>query len=218
MPPDERGLLSTFLLERAPMREFLTAEQFADLFPHSQRNHPHLRPLYHELQLARALVVDEVERKIAAEVRRGERQRREVVLARRRADRQHQRHQPEPQEHDPHGPDHDEARQARREGEMEIELFGPTADFPTSAPHTLRSVVVEMEHACRDVQAEIEQIDAEADEILNGARATVERLEEWQRGRGAALDALDASKVTQTLEHLRRLREQCLHVAAAGGD
>ena len=86
MAPTEASLLATYLLSRAQLRDFLTPQQFTELFPRSQRSHPHVSVLYRELQHQRALVADEVERNIAIEVKRGERQRREVVNARRRAE------------------------------------------------------------------------------------------------------------------------------------
>ena len=60
----------------------MTLSQFTDLFPRSQRSNPQIPILYRELQHQRALVADEVGRNIGAEVKRGERQKREVVDAR----------------------------------------------------------------------------------------------------------------------------------------
>lgn len=87
MTTKETHLLTSYLLSaggRGQLSTYLSLSQFTDLFPRSQRTNPQIAILYRELQHQRALVADEVTRNIAAEVKRGERQRREVVSARRR--------------------------------------------------------------------------------------------------------------------------------------
>jgi len=83
MAPTEGSILSNFLLLPAPLPTFITLQKFAELFPKSQREHPQIKLLYRELQYLRGLQTDEVKRNIAQEVKRGERQQREVVKARR---------------------------------------------------------------------------------------------------------------------------------------
>ena len=88
MAPTESTLLANFLLPPAPLPTILSLQKFTDLFPKTQRSNPQIRVLYRELQHIRALDTDEVQRNIAQEGKRGERQRWEVVKARRKADRE----------------------------------------------------------------------------------------------------------------------------------
>ncbi|KAI9839559.1 MAG: hypothetical protein M1819_002185 [Sarea resinae] len=84
MPPTESQILTSFLLPPAPLPQIITLKRFTSLFPHALQSHPQIAHLYHELQHLRALDTDQVIENIAAEVRRGDRQRREVARARRR--------------------------------------------------------------------------------------------------------------------------------------
>ncbi len=88
MPPAESTILANFLLSPAALPTIITLTKFTDLFPKAQRSNPQIGLLYRELQHIRALDTDQVRRNIAQEVKRGERQRREVVKARRKADRE----------------------------------------------------------------------------------------------------------------------------------
>ena len=88
MPPTESQILSTFILPPASIRSFISLSSFTKLFPQPSRKNPQIAYLYRELQHQRGLIVDQIERNIAAEVRAGEKQRREVVKARRRDERE----------------------------------------------------------------------------------------------------------------------------------
>lgn len=88
MPPTEASILSSFLLPPAPLSTVISLRKFTELFPHSQQSSPQIPALYRELQHQRAVDIDDVKRNIAAEVKHGERQKREVVKARRRADKE----------------------------------------------------------------------------------------------------------------------------------
>ncbi len=84
MPPTEATILKNFLLTPAPLHSVISLEKFTDLFPRPQRSNPQIKHLYRELQEARALIIEHVKRNISQEVKRGEKQRRQVVKARRR--------------------------------------------------------------------------------------------------------------------------------------
>lgn len=88
MAPTESTILTNFLLPPAPLPTILSLQKFISLFPKTQRSNPQVKSLYRELQHLRALDIDEVKQNIAREVKVGEKQRREVVRARRRADRE----------------------------------------------------------------------------------------------------------------------------------
>ena len=84
MPPTEATILSNFLLPPAPLLSTISLPEFTDLFPRSQRSNPQVEYLYRELQARRDLDIERIKRNIAQEVKRGEKQRRQVVKARHR--------------------------------------------------------------------------------------------------------------------------------------
>jgi centromere-localized protein 2 len=88
MPPTESQILSTFLLPPSSLRSLISLKTFTNLFPQPQRKNPQIPYLYRELHHQRGLVVDQITRNIAEEVKSGEAQRREVVKARRRDERE----------------------------------------------------------------------------------------------------------------------------------
>ncbi len=90
MAPTEAIILSTFLLTPAPLPSLISLKAFADLFPRSQQTSPHIRALYRDLQRQRAKLASLIAENIATEVKRGNRQRRAVVQARRSAGREEQ--------------------------------------------------------------------------------------------------------------------------------
>ena len=83
MPETEQIILSKFLLSPAPFPSIISLEKFTDLFPTSQRSNPQVEHLYRELQGLRSLYIEDVKRSISREVKRGERQRHQVVKTRR---------------------------------------------------------------------------------------------------------------------------------------
>ena len=84
MPPTESQILSHFLLPPTPLPVVITLRKFTELFPPALRSSPQIPTLYRELQHQRAIDVDDVKANIANEVKKGERQRREIARARRR--------------------------------------------------------------------------------------------------------------------------------------
>ncbi|KAI9812382.1 MAG: hypothetical protein M1832_000417 [Thelocarpon impressellum] len=203
MPPTETSILSDFLLTPSALPTTISLQKFTALFPRAQRSNPQIAAFYRELQHQRALVAEQVRRNIAAEAKRGERLRREVVKARRRAQR----------EELGLSEGHD-----GREVDVETELFGPTSNLPTSRPHTLASIIPEMEAACVDVEAEIAAIEAEAEAILADITATVGDLSDLRYGRlnrqsGAADDDTPGKTV---LDGLKRLEDVCDRTGLGG--
>jgi centromere-localized protein 2 len=86
MPATETSILSDFLLTPAALPTIVSLRKFTELFPHSQQSNPKIQELYRDLQHQRAVDIDDVKHNIASEVRRGERDRREVMKARRAAE------------------------------------------------------------------------------------------------------------------------------------
>ena len=90
MAPTEATILTTFLLPPAPLPSIISLKAFTELFPKSQQSSPQVKALYRDLQHQRARLIDDVERNIAAEIKRGNAQRRAVVRARREAEKEEQ--------------------------------------------------------------------------------------------------------------------------------
>ena len=90
MAPTEATILSTFLLPPAPLPSIISLKAFTGLFPRNQQSSPKIRTLYRDLQHHRAQLTDAVARNIAAEIKRGNAQRRIVVRIRRAAEREEQ--------------------------------------------------------------------------------------------------------------------------------
>ncbi|KAJ9663613.1 hypothetical protein H2201_005574 [Coniosporium apollinis] len=191
MAPTEASILSNFLLPPAPLPVIVSLEQFTELFPRSQQSNPQIPVLYRELQHQRAIDIDDVKRNIAAEVRRGEKQQREVIRARRRTDTASV-----------------EGLDARGML-MEAELFGSSSKEPASKPHTLETITPEMEQACADVEAELAAMEAEAAAILSDVQTTIGDLSDLRYGRfnkpAGTTDELGA----EALDSLKRLETVC---------
>lgn len=92
MAPTELQILTTFLLPPAPLSSLISLQAFTTLFPRTQQQHcaPQIRTLYRDLQHQRARLTDAIAHNIAAEVKRGNAQRKAVVRSRRAAGREEQ--------------------------------------------------------------------------------------------------------------------------------
>jgi centromere-localized protein 2 len=87
MPSQEAALLSDFLLTPAALRNFLSLEQFTDIFPRSHRENPAVKALYQELQRLRHEDIELVRSNIADEIKRSRPLKRAVTRERRQDDR-----------------------------------------------------------------------------------------------------------------------------------
>jgi len=85
MPSFEAKVLSDFLVEPAPLREFMTLNQFTQLFGNSQSS-PAIKPLYRELYTAREKDIETVRQHIAEEIQRSKRVKHAYARSRRRKD------------------------------------------------------------------------------------------------------------------------------------
>lgn len=86
-PPSESDILTSYLLQPAPLPSITTFGQFALLFPRALHNSSQLRSLYRDLQAQRNVVVDAVAASIQDEVKRGVATRKEVLRQKREAER-----------------------------------------------------------------------------------------------------------------------------------
>lgn len=88
MAPTEATILTNFLLPPALLPSIITLKAFIELFPRAQQSSPQIKVLYRDLQHQRARLADNVGRNIATELKRGNVERREVIRARRIAERE----------------------------------------------------------------------------------------------------------------------------------
>lgn len=86
MPSTEAKLLSDFLVAPASLRDFMTQQQFTDIFPKSHRANPAVRELYRELYTLREHDIETVRQDIAREVKRSTQLKRAYALERREVD------------------------------------------------------------------------------------------------------------------------------------
>lgn len=88
MAPTEAELLANYLIQPSTLTAITTIDQFKALFPRPLRSSPQVRSLFRDLQAQRADVLDQVAENIADEAKRGLAMRREVVRAKREAERE----------------------------------------------------------------------------------------------------------------------------------
>ncbi len=84
------------------------------------------------------------------------------------------------------------------------QLFGPSSNLPILKPHTLTSILPELESAVEDVEDEIRRMDEEAETLLEAMRNTVGGLSDLRYGRLA-----NGQLREQVLDGLERLEKSC---------
>ena len=85
-----------------------------------------------------------------------------------------------------------------------FQLFGPTSNLDSSKPHSLSSILPEMERAASEIEDEIRRLEEEADSLLEGVQGTVGGLSDIRYGR------LSNTKLPeQVLDGLNRLESSC---------
>ncbi|KAF2839616.1 hypothetical protein M501DRAFT_1015709 [Patellaria atrata CBS 101060] len=194
MAPMESSILSNFLLTPAPLKNVVTLKGFRELFPRSLQSNAQIDALYRELQHERLTQIDNIKQNIAAEAKRGERLRKETVKARRKADV---------------GP----VDISDRDIQMEIELFGPSANHPPRKHHTIDSMRPELEQACRNIEEDLEAMDAEATTILQDISATIGDLSDLRYGKFSKTAGVGDELGQEVLESLKALNNVCTEYA-----
>ncbi|RTE81479.1 hypothetical protein BHE90_003989 [Fusarium euwallaceae] len=162
MAPTETEILANYLIQPSALTAITTLEQFKALFPRPLQSAPLVRALFRDLQSQRTALLDEVAENIADEAKRGVSMRREVVRAKREAERE----------------DMD------AEIEMERALFGE-ASGAASAKHTLISMIPELEGAAGALEAEIEKLKEEEAALLESVQQTIGALSDLRYGKFA---------------------------------
>jgi centromere-localized protein 2 len=88
MAPTEAELLANYLIQPSTLTAITTLDQFKALFPRPLQSSPQVRSLFRDLQAQRADVLDQVAENIADEAKRSLSMRREVLRAKREAERE----------------------------------------------------------------------------------------------------------------------------------
>nr|RBQ90237.1 hypothetical protein FVER53263_04674 [Fusarium verticillioides] len=162
MAPTEAELLANYLIQPSSLTAIVTLEQFKALFPRPLQSSPQVRSLFRDLQAQRTDLLDQVAENIAHEAKRGIGMRREVVRAKREAERE----------------------DIDAEIEMERALFGD-ASGAASAKHTLNSVIPELEGAAGALHAELAHLKEEEAILLDSVQQTIGGLSDLRYGKFA---------------------------------
>jgi centromere-localized protein 2 len=85
-----------------------------------------------------------------------------------------------------------------------MQLFGPTSNLPVANPHTLTSILPEMESAVEDVEDEVRRLEEQVEALLEQMRGTVGALSDLRYGRLA-----NGQLRGQVLDGLNRLENSC---------
>ncbi|EEH20874.1 hypothetical protein PABG_03105 [Paracoccidioides brasiliensis Pb03] len=192
MPPSEESILTNFLLSPSPLPTIISLEKFTDLFPRRLRSHPQIRVLYRELQHIRAQDLDLVRENIDRELKKGERQREELRIAK--------------QATGVSGLDKND----KLEMDIAIQLFGqkePT--ISADDMHTLSSLLPEMENARALMEREIKAADAESQRIFVELTSTVGELSELRYGKFNKPAGVATNAVEEAIRGLKELESAC---------
>ena len=189
----ESSILTSYLLEQASLPAFVPFAQFQAMFPPQQRSNPQVKLLYRDLQFLRTVDRDEVQGNIAAECKRGDRTKVEML-------RQLQA------ESKGQGELGDE-----REVEMDMQLFGPAGSVPRrDRRHTTATLLEDMAHACQQLEAETQKAESEAEELLGQMRETIGALSDLRYGKFAKPRSMEMGGVEgEVVRALKGLEEAC---------
>ncbi|KAK2756317.1 cnl2 nkp2 family protein [Colletotrichum kahawae] len=167
MAPTESAILHNYLTAPAQLPSVISLEEFTELFPKAQRTNPQIRLLYRDLQHQRRALVDTVTENIAVEEKRGKYIRRDIAIARRKAANE----------------DADQELEIERAVcriRRERQLFGSVGADPK---HTLNSIIPEMDTAVADLEAEIQQLEAQEAALLESVKQTVGTMSDLRYGK-----------------------------------
>ena len=191
----ESSIFTSYLLEPASLPTILPYAEFLALFPSQHRSNPQIKLLYRDLQFLRTVDMDVVQENIAAECKRGDRMKVEM-LRQLHAD----------------GKRRDEAA-TQPEVEIDMQLLGPTGGLPTrDSRHTMDSLLQDMEHTCEQLEAASQDAETEAEEILQHMKETVGALSDLRYGKFVRAPSAEIGGLEgEVLEALKGLQETCSH-------
>ncbi|KAK1473309.1 Cnl2/NKP2 family protein [Colletotrichum cuscutae] len=159
MAPTEAAILHNYLTVPAQLPSAITLEEFTELFPKPHRANPQIRSLYRDLQHQRRALVDTVTENIENEEKNGRIIKREIARAQKRAN----------------------TEDADQELEIERALFG--AAGAQDPKHTINSIVPEMDTAIADLEAEIQELEAQEAKLMESVKQTVGSMSDLRYGR-----------------------------------
>ncbi|EXF81033.1 Cnl2/NKP2 family protein [Colletotrichum fioriniae PJ7] len=168
MAPTEAAILHNYLTVPAQLPSAITLEEFTELFPKSHRANPQIRSLYRDLQHQRRALVDTITENIENEEKNGRVIKREIARAQKRA----------------------KAEDADQELEIEratgvsnkkVKLFGVAG--AQDPKHTINSIVPEMDTAIADLEAEIQELEAQEAKLMESVKQTVGSMSDLRYGR-----------------------------------
>jgi centromere-localized protein 2 len=200
MPPStsvaatEAQILKSYLLNPASLPTIITFEEFQDLFPAGQQDHPEVELLYRDLQFLRTVDTDLVSENIAKECRDGERQRREMYRA------LHQQ------------PELSQQNRIRSNGEKDVQaddiLYGQTGSVPKKkSMHTKESLIKEMEETIKYLEVDSLVARRESGKLLNQMRETVGNLSDLRYGKFARISGADSGVEAEVVKGLKGLED-----------
>lgn len=205
-PPTEAQILSSFLITPASLPTLLPYPKFLSLFPKATHSNPQIKTLYRELQHQRNLDIELVEENIEREVRRG----RAVLGGLRRAVlRDRERGARRGLNHD--GTQGNEEIDAADAMEIDIDssLFTQAANLDVVKPHSLETLLPEMESAVNALEAEIEAIEARREALLEEMKATVGELSDLRYGKFARAVSGSGTVKDEVESGLKTLSDVC---------
>lgn len=203
----ETSILQSYLLPPASLSNIMSFSQFQQLFPASNRSHPHIKTLYRDLQFLRSVDADVVRENIGVEVQKSAGLRRELLRglqAERRPEAAHGRKRKRPGNEERTEPGVEEA--------IDVQLFGPLGMVPKhDRYHDAESLFAEMEAACEALEREGDSSQQEADASLSSMQETVGNLSDLRYGKFAKMAGSEASDGLEksVVQSLKALGQAC---------
>lgn len=191
MAPSEESILSNFLLSPASLPTIISLQKFTELFPKRLQSHPQIKVLYRELQELRSQDMDLVSENISKEVRRGAKQKADLLKALKASgidamnDSEH------------------------REIDLDLQLFGQGSNKPAEAFHTFPSLLSEMERACATLEREVSTAEKEAAATLEELQKIVGDMSDLRYGKLNKPGVTAEEFVNETIRGLRSLEDAC---------
>jgi len=94
------------------------------------------------------------------------------------------------------------------------QLFGPSVNTPASKPHTIKTLLPEMEQARLDLEAEIMDIEKESAATLENLQGTIGDLSDLRYGRLRGFGGEESDLAQDVIDSLKRLERMCDETAA----
>lgn len=203
----ETSILQSYLLPPASLSNILSFSQFQQLFPASNRSHPHIKTLYRDLQFLRSVDADVVRENIEAESRKSTGIRRDMLRGL-QAERK---------------PASDKNRKRKRSGNekgtdpevgeaIDAQLFGPLGMLPKQERHhNAESLLAKMESACEALEREGGLSQQEAELALASMQETVGNLSDLRYGKFAKMAGSETENGLEksVVESLKALEQAC---------